>query len=430
VRLLVLDHFFGQDIESLRTALEPGDELRTLPYDLLRAEALRVFPADVADGLEPYARPELEPQRVQFAQCLRSILEEEFMRAPFDAFVSPSDIFFYVRAAPPVCHDLGVPFVVVQKETTISGLIMDFADTVRAYAPPIADHMTVCGERLREFWIRAGAPPESISVIGQPRFDFYRHPERWPADLGYGGSGPIALFLSYHVDHHHPTEGQGIPVWATLHQETEDELWELARHGWRVLVKPHPQQPWQAERRRIRRQVGDLLGRSVHLVDPLADARRLIAGCDVLVGFQSTAMIEAMLARKPVVYTGWDDEARGLSSQLIPFAEWDDLVHVVQERGKLAATVQAARGVTYDDARAARADEIVERYLGRIDGDASERTVARVRAVVADWERRRSPAVQRRREALAARRPARHPIRDARHAVRRLRPRVGALLGR
>ena len=100
VRLLVLDHFFGQDIESLRDALEPGDELRTLDYEPLRREALRVFPATVAGGLEEYARPELEPQRQEFARRLRTMLEEEFVRAPFDAFISPSDIFFYVRAAP------------------------------------------------------------------------------------------------------------------------------------------------------------------------------------------------------------------------------------------------------------------------------------------------------------------------------------------
>ena len=224
--------------------------------------------------------------------------------------------------------------------------------------------------------------PSKVSVIGQPRFDYYRHPDRWPDDLGYGESGPIALFLSYHVDHHHPSEGQGIPVWATLHQQTEDELWKLARSGWRVLVKPHPQQPWQAERRRIRREVGDLLGRSVHLVDPMADARKLIAGCDVLVGFQSTAMIEAMLARKPVVYTGWDEESQGISSQLIPFAEWDDLVHVVRDRAQMVPMIEAARGRAYDAAEAARADEIVERYLGRIDGDASERTIAVLRNLV------------------------------------------------
>lgn len=430
MRLLVLDHFFSQDIESLAAALEAGDSLRTLDYDVLRSEALRVLPEDVADGLEPFARPEYEPQRRHFTAVLRGILEEEFMRSPYDAFVSPSDIFFYVRAAPEICHDLGVPFLVVQKETTISGLIMDFADTVRAYAPPIADHTTVCGERLEEFWIRAGADAGTISVIGQPRFDFYRHPERWPALSGYGSEGPVALFFSYHLDHHHPTEGQGIPVWKTLHQETEDQLWQLARRGWRVLVKPHPQQPWQAERRRIRRQVGELLDDRVFLVDPLADARKLIAGSDVIVGFQSTALIEAMLARKPIVYTGWDEEAKSLSSQLIPFAEWPELIHVVEDRDAMVGVVEAARGSSYSDEQAAAADEIVERYLGRIEGDAAKRTVAVLRGAVAEWERRRSPEIERRRSELAARRPPLHLARRTRQGVKRLRRNVGAALGR
>jgi hypothetical protein len=430
MRLLVLDHFFSQDIASLEAALAPGDELRTLDYDILRSEALRVFPAEVGAGLEAFAKPDYEQQRRDYARRLRAILEEEFMRAPFDALVTPSELFFYIRAAPDVCHDLGVPFVVVQKETTISGLIMDFADTVRAYAPPIADRMTVCGERLREFWVRAGADADTITVIGQPRFDFYRHPERWPAELDYPGSGPVALFFSYHIDHHHPTEGQGIPVWETLHEETEEQLWELARRGWRVLVKPHPQQAWQAARRRIRRQVGDLLGRSVFLVDPQADARELIAGSDVIVGFQSTALIEAMLARKPVVYTGWDEEAKRLSSQLIPFAEWPGLIHVVERRDELVERVEAARGATYDEAQAARADEIVESYLGRIEGDASERTVAVLREAVADWERTRTPEVERRRGELAARRPPMRLGRRTRHGYKRLRRNVGAVLGR
>ena len=302
----------------------------------------------------------------------------------------------------------------VQKETTISGLVMDFADTVRAYAPPIADHMTVCGERLKEFWVRAGADPGAISVIGQPRFDFYRHPERWPRELGYGESGPIALFLSYHVDHHHPSEGQGDPG-----------LGDAARADRGGALEARPQRLAGA---RQAAPAAALAGRApadpppgrrpartaaCFLVDPLADARKLIAGCDVLVGFQSTAMIEAMLARKPVVYTGWDEEAKSLSAQLIPFAAWDDLIHVVPEREQLAVTVEAARGATLrrGPGRSCRGRSCAG-YLGR---DRRRRLRAHrgggARGVE-EWERRRSPQVERRREALAARRPARHALRD------------------
>lgn len=430
MRLLVLDHFFGQDIETLRDALQPDEELRLLPYDLLRSEALRVFPEEVAAGLEAFARPELEPQRREWAGRLRDILQEEFMAWPYDAFVAPSDIFFYVRAAPEACHELGVPFLVVQKETTISGLIMDFADEVRRYAPPVADAMTVCGDRLEEFWRRAGAGGLPITVTGQPRFDFYRHPERWPSELGYGSGGPTALFFSYHIDHHHPTEGQGIPVWATLHEQTEQELWGLASAGWRILVKPHPQQPWQAERRRIRAAVGDLLDDRVFLVDPGADARKLIVGADVVIGFQSTALIEAMMARRPIVYTGWDPEAKELADDLIPFARWPDVVHVVEDRREFAATVAAAQGWEPPQAAQAHADALVEHYLGRVTGHAAEDTLAVVRAEVERHRAARTPATERLRAELATRTPPLRPIRRARHAWRRVRPRLGAALGR
>jgi hypothetical protein len=435
VRLLVLDHFFSQDIEGIEYALGPDDELRVLDYDILRSESLRVFSEDVADGIINFTKPEYEPQREEWARRLRAILEEEFMRAPYDAFLVPSDMFFYIRAAPEICHDLGVPFLGVQKETTISDLVMDSADEAREYAPPIVDYTTVCGERLNEFWIRMGGDPATSTVIGQPRFDFYRHPDRWPASLGYGEGGPVALFFSYHVDQHHPSQhdpstAPPVPVWAALHEQTERELWELARRGWRVLVKPHPQQPWQAERRRIREQVGDLLEDRVFLVDPLADARKLIAGSDVIVGFQTTAMIESMLARKPVVYTFWDDEAKSISSHLIPFAEWPDLIHVVERQEDLVPTVEAVLGATYDSAQAAKADEIVERYLGRIDGDASERTVEWIRDKVAEWESRRSPEVEARRRELASRRPPLRLARRTRRGYKRLRHSVGAALGR
>lgn len=430
MRLLVLDHFFGQDIEALRSALAPSDEMRLLPYDLLREEAMRVFPEEVAAGLEPFARPEFEQQRQEWAQRLRGMLHEQFMAWPFDAFVAPSDIFFYIRAAPEVCHELGVPFVVVQKETTISGLIMDFADEVRRYAPPIADAMTVCGDRLEQFWRKAGGGHLPITVTGQPRFDFYRHPDRWPAAHGYGSGGPSALFFSYHIDHHHPTEGQGIPVWSALHEQTEHELWALARDGWRVLVKPHPQQPWQAERRRIRAAVGDLLDDRVFLVDPLADARRLIVGADVVIGFQTTAMIEAMIARRPIVYTGWDPEAKALTDQLIPFGRWPDVVHVVEDQRRFASMVEAARTSELSPAAAARADEIVEHYLGKVTGHAADDTIAEIRRLVATWESARTPETDALRAELAARRP---PLRlgiRSRQAWRRLRPRLGAALGR
>jgi CDP-Glycerol:Poly(glycerophosphate) glycerophosphotransferase len=362
---------------------------------------------------------------------LAEILEDRFAQAPFDALVVPSDVFFYVRAAPAACHRIGVPFLCAQKETTISPNTMrEHAERVRRFAPPIADHMTVCSEHHKQFWVRAGAQPATITVTGQPRFDMLCGAAAAPRQ---DRSGPTVLFLSYFVDAYHPSDGQGEPAWARMHRETEEALWALAREGWRVQVKPHPQQPVGELRAQIRAAVGPLWGERVILVDPVADVRPLLLGADVVVGFQSTAMLEAMVAGRPTLYTAWDAEARRLSAELIPFAEWGDVIDVVTSAGALADTVRAARGRRCTSAELDRRRAIAGELLGPLDGQASRRTLATLGEQVRAWERARDPQTERRRAALAAQRRQRALRvlrRRSRTGVRRMRRRVGALLGR
>jgi hypothetical protein len=431
MRLLVLDHFYDQDIDALARALRDDEEIRVVSYELLRFEALRVFPESVASGLEAFADPAQAPNRERYAGVLRELLEDEFTAWPFDAFVAPSDVFFYVRAAPAACHALGAPFLVAQKETTISPHTMrEHAERVRRLAPPIADHMTVCSEHHKAFWVRAGADADAITVTGQPRFDLFAQRDVWPPDVGYGAGGPAVLFLSYFVDAYHPTEGAGEPAWARLHRETEEGLWELAREGWRVLIKPHPQQGARELRDRLRQTLGPLWEQRVFVVDPTADVRPLVAAADVTVGFQSTAMLEAMLAGRPTLYTAWDPETRRLSGELIPFAEWGDVIDVVTDAGALAATVRDRRRWQADAATLARRRAIAERYLGPVDGGAARRTLDVIRGEVERHAAARTPEMQARRLALERRRAPLRLGRRTRTGVRDLRRSVGALLGR
>jgi len=427
VRCLVLDHYFSQDLDSLAAA--GGDEIAfdVMPFEELRAEALRVFPIEVATGLEAFARPELEDARRRYAEILREILEDRFTRTPFDAIVLPSDTFFYVRAAPDVAHTLGVPLIVVQKETTISDHTMRVhSESVRRYAPPLADRMTVCSERQQEFWLRAGADPATIAVTGQPRFDYYLRPGAWPVPAG---DGPSVLFLSYAVDAYHPDEGGAANPWELLHRQTEAGLHELARQGWRVLIKPHPQQSPEHVRA-WRERAGELWGRRMLLVDPGTDVRELIVTADVVVGFQSTALLEAMLAGRPTVYTGWDESAIEMGGDLIPFQDWDGELAVLRAPDEFAPTVASLRGRRFDGDVQTRRRAIAERYLGPLDGGACDRVLAILAAEAADWARRRGAAETELRRRLTSRRPPLRLSRRTRAGLRTTRRRVGAMLGR
>lgn len=430
MRFLVLEHHFAQDLEALRSAADEDLQLDSIPYDLLRAEALRILPPEVGNGLEAFCKAEMEDAKRRYARTLREILEDRFTDSPYDALVAPSDTFFYIRAAPAIAHTLGVPFLIAQKETTISEHTMhEHAAQLRRFAPPLADRMTVCSERHKRFWVRAGAEPDRIEVTGQPRFDFYTHPATWPQRLPFGDHGPSVLFLSYAVDAYHPTEGQGSSAWSHLHLQTEQGLYELARRGWRVLIKPHPQQPLDAVAQ-WRKRAGGLWGKRVFLVDSAADVRPLIVAADVTVGFQSTALLEAMLAGRPVLYTGWDETAAALGDQLIPFGEWDREITVIHRAEDLPDAAGAAQGELCAANVMRNRREIAERYLGPLDGMAAQRTVTTLRGQATLWAARRGEPERELRERLAHRRAPLRLARNGRAWSRNARRRVGAALGR
>ncbi len=442
----------------MRSAAQ-GIELETIPYDHLRSEALRILPEEVATGLTAFARDELAGARRRYAAVLREMLEDRFTARPFDAIVVPSDTFFYVRAMPQTAHALGVPFLVAQKETTISDYALnEHADEIRRFAPPHADLMTVCSERHRRFWLNAGGAAERILVTGQPRLDFYsRQPQRAGeeapardrapvrggapargralgrrrrgAEAASDGEERTVLFLSYAIDAYYPGDGSGEPGWAALHRQTERGLHELAERGWRVLVKPHPQQPLEPLQA-WRREAKGLWGSRISLVDPQADARPLIVAADAVVGFQSTAMLEAMLAGRPVIYTGWDPLAARIREQLIPFESWREEIEVVEDAASLADAVEAAAAEPCPASVLRRRREIAESYLGPLDGRAAERTVAALREEAERWADRRGPAERQLRARLARRRRPLRLARRSRMVSKTLRRRLGAALGR
>ena len=214
-----------------------------------------------------------------------------------------------------------------------------------------------------------------------------------------------------------------------LHRQTEVALHDLARRGWRVLIKPHPQQDPSAVSQ-WRERAGDLWGERVLLVDPGADARRLILSADVVLGFQSTALLEAMLAGRPVVYTGWDQEATAMGPDLIPFTDWGDVISVARTADGLAETIASLLGSHPSPAAMARRQEIAELYLGPLDGAASARALAVIGDEVRAWERRRTPEQNELRRRLAGRRPPLRLSRRGRAGLRIARRRLGAALGR
>ena len=402
-----MNHAFEHDIAALRAA-SPDWTWRVVSLEYFYREAARIFPPGVTEGLAAYTRPEYAEHRARYRERLVALLEDLYLEEPFDVFVAPSDSFFYLREAAHACHTLGVPFLVVQKETTISPWNMvKGSGELREHAPLVADHMTVCSDRHRDYWLHAGARRDAMTVTGQPRFDFYAEERR--AELSYPGAGPIILFFTYLPDFYHPdmVTSEGRPVWHDLLRRTEEELWACAADGYRVLIKPHPLQPFRAEVRRIKAEVGSLYGRNVFTVDPPTDVRALIAGSDVAVGFQSTVMLEAMVSGLAVLYTFWDPEARRIQDTLVPYHNMGDLIEVVDDASRFGEVLRSARPAPWGSALWQARRHAAEPELGSLDGGASARTVVVIEREVAAFRALGGsgrPELLRRRPSLALRR--------------------------
>ena len=190
--------------------------------------------------------------------------------------------------------------------------------------------------------------------------------------------------LSYALDAYAPKSEReaGRSTWKQLRDETEAVLLDAARSGQcEVMVKCHPQQDQRAEAARLARMAGPIWRHGFSIAKIDADTRRLIITSDAVVGFQTTALYEAVAARKSVIYAAWGREYERFRERLIPFEEAPDgCLHQATSAEHLTALLQELRA-----APGPACTEWYEQALGRIDGDATERVATRLELVAAAW---------------------------------------------
>lgn len=363
MRILALDHFFDQDLAALRSALGPGEQLDVLPYQRLHRVARHHFPSAAFQGLETAVElPDAD--WATYRAAARDLTDWWAGAYRPNVFVVPTDAIFYLRPVIERFAAVGVPTVVVQKETSISPMVMEeHSAAVGRTVPFLSAAMTVCSDRNRAFWLLAGTPDEAIIVTGQPRFDVYAQPDsgRAPA-VG----PPHLLYLSYDDLAYLPSD-VGVAyegTWRDLRRETEQVIAEAAESGrWQVTVKRHPQQvPGQ-----------EWLGSGVEVAPRDADTRQLILSADAVVGFQTTAIFEAVVAGRPVLYPAWGPVFERARPMLLSFHTQPGVATHVTGRAELVAALALSPDALARPTAEGRA--AAEEQLGPVDGRAATRVL-------------------------------------------------------
>ena len=372
--VLVLNHFYDQDVRALELA---NTRFNLVPIDTVTLfRGVKIFFSRDVQGLHvPYATADPELVTVYRRECLL-IFDRLDRKFGVGLIVSPSDIFYWVREFIVVARERDVRTVVLDKEGTLSP--HDFvteAARIRVNAPFMSDHIFVWSDRQREFWKRIGVDDEAITVVGQARSDLLYRERRQDLDALFPEKRPIVTLFSYMDDAYIPVElvHSEHLTWQKMKTETHDEIGRLAQEHpeYNFVIKTHPQ---QTDLKQLRRKFA---APNLRVVGGSALANELLQRSELIVAFQTTAVIEAMFLNKRVIYTYWDPLVERLEDDLLPFHSAAGIA--------VARTFEAFRDycerffagdMTAFEGNAEtvrRRDDFVNEYFYRPDGNVSAR---------------------------------------------------------
>ncbi|MGA2539153.1 MAG: hypothetical protein ABSF53_24315 [Terracidiphilus sp.] len=385
IRILVINHFFDGEIEALTRQLEGQTDISILSLtpEPFFSRAVAWFPESIERAEVPYDDSGLEAVRLRFRKYCEKLFQEINGRFPFQCILTPSDSFYWLREFILVCRRHGIPTLVADKEGTISP--RSFAvepQRITRLFPPIADRFFVWSDRQRRFWIRAGANATQVEVVGSMRSDlFVNAPAGEPRTL---------LCFDFDLDAYIANMDwtalgwTGERTWADLRHAVHRVLARVARKhpGLQVILKCHPQQV--------------VTGVSTELLDRpnisiLTGAPRglpgLIADSYAVVGFQTTALLEAALAGKTVFYTAWGPLYERMSPHILP---WSDsgygITHVRSEEELERVLTQAVSSERQPDEPTLDRSRLSD-YFHQADGHVTERLLGRLAEVVREGSR-------------------------------------------
>jgi hypothetical protein len=382
IPVLIIDHNFVQDIDALRYAAAGRNiNLISISFAHFYLLAELYFPVEIRE--ESYFRAEMEPCKRAYRSLLEKLLSIWQPTKRMRCFITPSDSFFWIRELIDLLQGKGIPCLVVDKEGTISPHDMEhFSKRVAGLFPLISDFIIVWSQRQHEFWVRTGVDPGKISIAGQPRSDFFFHPERWLSrESLVGKTGRLFLVFTFETDAYAPIPGEHL--WRELRSDIHQTIEAFARQypDHLFVIKTHPQ---QRDRLLVAQEFARTGLKNILVLHGPEISRHLIVRSDVIIGFQTTALIEGMLAAKRVIYTEWSQGVRSNLQNLIPFHEAPgiDRARSRQEFEHILRETILNDNFEVNPRTMAIRKPFIDVFIPNADGKVSERVMERVVQII------------------------------------------------
>lgn len=368
--IIFINHRFDQDIKSIKRSFKDfnvisidGPNVFTIAKFFFTQKVQDLW--DICDIQTEDNNP--NGYRVECERIFKSLDS----KIQIDSFMYPSDNYFWIREFIKVAKNNHIPCLVLDKEGTISPYHYETESfRIREFAPFISDMIFVWSKRQKEYWEYAGAPSDSIHIIGQVRSDllFDRPLAR---DKRYTHN---ILFFTYedtaYIPHELVEKGE---TWEELKQDTHQLLLEFADNFPNVsfTVKAHPQ---QIDLEKIQKQ---MKRENITVIGGSATATELIINSDLVISFQSTVVLESLLLRKPTIYTDWSNLVHITRETILPFFDLP-CVYTAKSKEDLNKKLHSflnnnKEDFYFSDKEWKEAEEFINIYIEDADGNVSKR---------------------------------------------------------
>ena len=366
-------------------------DLLTAPSGIMKAVSVGFLPSTIDDNNYTNLSTEEEAAKRTYREFLRRTLRHLLRLSRIDVIISGNFAYFAERELHGASEEVGIPFVILHKENLKSAARLSYyEDHYRRRRGPFSGrHIIVYNSFEREVQIAAGVTsPNKISVCGMPRLDRAHAWRRGEAHKPLPPK-PLVLFFTFGAKTGLPVLrrkfGNGemtesLPAfdslnWQKTAQLTMEAILHFARENQHVnvIVKSKRAAGHLTSFQEIAKGEVPANIRFVDGGDPL----ELLKDAWVVVGMNSTALLEALAMGKIVLSPGFAEVADPAMSQWI--ADFGRAIELARTPDALIARLS---DITNGPPPFVSAElgphsiDCLDRWAGNADGKASKRVSA------------------------------------------------------
>ena len=252
-----------------------------------------------------------------------------------DAFISSSIADARWRETIKAARKLGKKWIITEREGVLAPIVFRKNITLvqKAFEPEV-DLILTSNDVHKKYWEKILKNNIPVKITGELKTDIWSNRNMWIKKENIHKSLKrnklLILYFAFgkknYIDERfYPYEKRD---WSYLQKEHYSVLREISidyRDIVQIAIKSGHKDDLKGYF--IKKKKDDLL-ENTFIFRQNNQALNLIINADIIIGFQTTALIESMFTKKPIIFAAWGDLYNDVADDLIPFHRSDALTWV------------------------------------------------------------------------------------------------------